>query len=395
MSEDRTFRSLYDADREIIWRFCKQSPTGRWSGIEKAREAIAQRRGPRGKKPSRPLVNAFLVDFPTKPTKRVRKGFKPKYVEKFEQTAGYKQIVEYHQRRNLSRDVTGGRLKIAREGWMYLNKTDPVGWTIEDFQRLTDNPEWKDYIRAEQFGKTPEQALIGFNQMTDLRNVMVALGHRDWIDEFPTKGLKRRKGLRRQWFLRKNEVRAIAEAMEDPTAKMLFIMACYTGSRISTYYNATFGELSLDIVGRETWEAFETKTGKPVEKQLNPKLVAHLKQHIAAMRAAGKAGHNDRLFPRTSVFYTDQLRKAAKKAGLCESGIDPSTGKHVDDLVHGHRIGWHVTRHTFASQLAHEGVPLEHIMRQGPWKSAEVLLTYYTGIDTAKIRVSMNKLDLG
>jgi len=395
MNEDRTFRSLYDADRKIIWHFCKQSPTGRWSGIEKAREAIARRRGPRGKKPSRPLVRAFLTEFPTEPKKRVRKGFKPKYVEKFEQTLGYKQILEYHQRRNLSRDVTGGRLKIAREGWLYLGKTDPTGWTIEDFQKLTDNPQWKDYIRAEQFGKTPEQALIGFNEMSDLRNVMVALGHRDWTDEFPTKGLKRRKGLRRQWFLRKNEVRAIADAIEDPTATMLFIMACYTGSRISTYYRATFGELSMDVAGREIWEAFETKTGKPIEKQLNPKLVTHLKHYIEAMRAVGKAGHNDRLFPRTSVFYTDQLRKAAKKAGLCESGIDPSTGKHADDLVHGHRIGWHVTRHTFASQLAHEGVALEHIMHQGPWKSAEVLLTYYAGMDTAKIRESMNKLDLG
>lgn len=393
MSEDRTFRSLYEADREIIWRFCKRSPTGRWSGIAKAQQAITQRRD--GKTPSRPLIRAFLAKFPTKPEKRVRKGLKPKQVEKFEQTAGYKQIVEYHRRRNLSRDVTGHRLKIAREGWMYLGKTDPIGWTIEDFQKLTDNPQWKDYIRAEQFGKTPEQAVIGFQSMTNLRNVMTALGHRDWIGEFPTKGLKRRKGLRRQWFLRKNEIQAIAEAIEDPTAKMLFIMACYTGSRISTYYRATFGELSMDVAGRETWEAFETKTGKPIEKQLNPKLVTHLKQYIKDMRAIGRAGHNDRLFPRTSVFYTDQLRKAAKKAGLCESGIDPSTGKHADDLVHGHRIGWHVTRHTFASQLAHEGVPLEHIMHQGPWTSADVLLTYYAGMDTAKIRESMNKLNLG
>ena len=382
----RRFRSITPAKAKIIWSNMKQNPlTGGWKGASTTARLTGL---------TRQTIYDFLKEHPKEaPTRKIQ----PKYVEKWESSTGFQTLTEYFKK---FKDVKSATLKkymrAAKEGWLYLHHKDPISWTLDDFLKLKENPAWKDLIAAKQMGLKPEEARIRFGKATAIRNVMEALGHKEWQDYFPTKKLKRTKGMKVQWWLRKSEVRAIAEAIEDFSATVLFYMACYTGSRISTYINATFGSLNLSVAGQETWAAFETKTRQRITKELNAKLVKRLKHYISVMKQAGRAGHNDKLFPRGTEFYSKQLKAGAIRAGLCSTGPDPNNPKKiVDDLMYGHRVSWHMTRHTFASQLLAEGASLQHIMQQGPWKSSDTLITYYGGVDRTEIRKSMNLLDLG
>lgn len=387
MSErSRRFRSIDEAKAKIIWHICKQDPlTKKWKGVSKAARETGL---------TRQTIYDFLQEMPEE---RKTRKIQPQYVEKWESSAGYQALTDYfHRFKDVKQTTIDNYMRTAKEGWLYLRHKDPVSWDLDDFLKLKENPAWFDLKAAKQMGLKPEEAKISFAKASALRNVMEALGHKEWHNYFKTKKLKRSKGMKRQWWLRKEEVQAIANAIENFSATMLFYMACYTGSRISAYMNATFGSLNLSTKGYETWEAFEKKTGTPVTKELNRNLVERLKHYIAIMQKAGRAGHHDRLFPRGLKFYTDQLKEGAIRAGLCETGPDPNEPKKiVNDLMHGYRVSWHMTRHTFASQLLQEGASLQHVMQQGPWKSSDTLMMYYAGTDRAKIRESMNLLDLG
>lgn len=386
MSKKRRFRKITQAKAKIIWSTCKQDPlTGKWKGVSTASRLTGI---------TRQTVYDFLQEHPKA---AVTRKIQPKYETKWESCTGYQTLTDYFKK---FKDVKSGTVKkymrVAKQGWLYLRHKDPISWTLDDFLTLKENPAWKDLKAAKQMGLKPEDAKISFDKASALRNVMEALGHKEWQDYFKTKKLKRTKGMKVQWWLRKSDVRAIAEAIEDFSATMLFYMACYTGSRISTYLNATFGSLNLSLAGQETWAAFETKTRTRITKELNVRLVHRLKHYISVMKQAGRAGHNDKLFPRGMAFYSKQLKEGAIRAGLCKTGPDPNNPKNiVDDLMYGHRVSWHMTRHTFASQLLEEGASLQHIMQQGPWTSSETLITYYGGADRTEIRKSMNLLDLG
>ena len=382
----RSFRKITEAKAKIIWQSCKQDPlTKKWKGVSKAARLTGL---------TRQTIYDFLQEHPEqKATRKIQ----PKYVEKWESSAGYQTMIDYFKKfKDVKQTTLNNYIRTAKEGWLYLRKKDPISWTLDDFLKLKENPAWFDVKAAKQRGLKPEEARISFAKTSQLRNVMEALGHKEWQDFFKTKKLKRAKGMKRQWWLRKDEVRAIASAIEDSSTKVLFYMACYTGSRISAYLNAKFGDLNLSIEGQETWEAFETKTGTPITKELNAQLVKLLKAYVAMMKKAGRAGHHDKMFPRGRQFYSDQLKAGAIRAGLCETGPDPNDPtKIVDDLMHGYRVSWHMTRHTFASQLLQEGASLQHVMQQGPWKSSDTLMTYYGGTDRTKIRASMNLLNFG
>ena len=390
----RKFRTIGSTEAEIIWSTCRQDKmSGRWKGLTEAAKKIAELNG---KRISRETLRDFLFCYPKKPKKRIRK-IKAEYEKKWDKTKGKQKLIDYFKKfKDVKSPTIKKYMRAAKEGWLYLKHKDPVSWTLDDFLKLKENPAWKDLIAAEQMGLKPEEAKIRFGKATAIRNVMEALGHPEWREFFKTKKLKRVKGMKVQWWLRKSDVRAITATIEDAGTKMLFLMACYTGSRISAYMSATFGSLDLSVAGNETWSAFETKGGNRVIKELNAKFVRHLKDYISMMKQAGRAGHNDKLFPRGAEFYSKQLKAGAIRAGLCSTGPDPNNPKKiVDDLMYGHRVSWHMTRHTFASQLLEEGASLQHIMQQGPWKDASTLITYYGGADRAEIRKSMNLLDLG
>ena len=392
MSEDRTFRSLsHDADREIIWRFCKRSPTGRWSGIAKAQEAIAQRRGPRGKTPSRPLIRAFLAAFPTKPTKRVRKGLPAKYITKWEATQGRQQIIDYHKRYKptLKASTLQARLGFARACWKFLKFKDPLTWNLDDVLDLRLNPAFLD----EQTG------LISQGRLVMLRNILLSLDMSEYIKELPTKGHKRAAGQKSEWWLRKDEVLKLKDAIDDISTRMMFIMAVNTGGRIGSYIRAKVGDLYLREEGREWWKSFETKgstskKGKPTAKILNQKVLKELKIYLGFLEKHGMAKPEDSLFPRSYQYYGDTLKEAGVKAGICYTGIHPKTKKPCDHMIHEFPLTWHITRHTFATQLAMMKVPIHFIMQQGPWEDASTLLKFYTGADPEEMRSYLNELSL-
>jgi len=385
----RKFRSISSADAEIIWDTCKQNKlSGRWSGLSKAAKKIAEIHG---KKISRVTLRDFLYCYPKKPKKKTRK-IRPEYETKWDKTKGKQKIIDWHKKyKKVKQSTLKKRLSFAKECWKFLKYKDPISWNLEDFHKLASNPAFFDYERAKQQEREP---VITSNKLVMLRSIIKACGELAWIEEFGTAGTKRAPGQKMEWWLRKDEIDKLKTEIDEISTRTLFIMAINTGGRIGSYRRATVGELHLENEGREWWNAFETKTGSRVKKVLSIDVVFVLKKYLKFLRSAGKGNPEDKLFPRGEQFYSARLKAAGKRAGICYSGLDPKSKKVRDDMIHGHTLSWHITRHTFATHMAIQKVPLNYIMQQGPWKDASTLLGFYAGSDPTELRKYLNELNL-
>ena len=150
----------------------------------------------------------------------------------------------------------------------------------------------------------------------------------------------------------------------------------------------------MDIEGSEWWNAFESKTGQYVQKVLNTEVIKELKIYLKALKSVGKGNPDDKLFPRGEHYYSDRLKDAGIRSGICYTGYSKKTKKQRNDMIHGYTLSWHITRHTFATHMAKLKVPLNYIMQQGPWSDASTLLSFYSGSDPAELRGYLNQLNL-
>jgi len=370
----RRFR--FSPDQIKTLRSIVKQKDGRWKGVSEAAKILNV---------NRVTISDYLRLYPEEDKAR---RVQPEYFTTLEKTRGYVRVIEYFsdKKKNPNKAVT-----FLRKAFPILNKKDPMGWTLEDCKALARDPIFFDMKRAKQFSTEPRMAA---NSMVALRAIMRGIGHTEWENEeiFGIVGLKRQAGMKKQWWLRKEEVRKIADAITEIGTRVLFEFACYTGSRISAYFNALWGAIDLE---NGTWTAFEKKTGTPVDKILNVKALNIIREYHAFMSKKDMAKATDKLFPRGERFYSDRLEQAGIKSGLCKTGEDPNSGKIIQDLIHGYPLSWHMTRHTFASGLAQAGVPMQHIMQQGPWSDSNTLLTYYAAVDPKKVREDMDKLDFG
>lgn len=384
----RKFRSIGSTEAEIIWSTCKQDRvSGRWKGLTDAIKAIAESSG---KKISRETLRDFLFCYPKKPKKRVRK-IKAEYETKWAKTKGLQKIIDWHSKyAKVTKATLKQRLSFAKECWKYLKYKDPISWTLEDFHKLKLNPAFLDLERAKQKRREP---VITANKLVMLRSIIKSVGELAWVAEFPTKGTKR-SPQKTEWWLRKDEIEKLKEELDEISTRTLFIMAVNTGGRIGSYYKAQIQDLHLDNEGQEWWNAFESKGGEYVKKVLSTDVVKILKEYLAFLKSAGKGNPEDRIFPRGEHFYANRLKAAGIRAGICYTAISKTTKKQRNDMIHGHTLSWHITRHTFATHMAMQKVPLNYIMQQGPWKDASTLLGFYAGSDPTELRQYLNKLNL-
>lgn len=385
----RKFRSIGSTEAEIIWETCKQDKiSGRWKGQTDAMKEI---HSSSGKKISRETLRDFLFCYPKKPKKKIRK-IKAEYETKWAKTKGLQKIIDWHEKfAKVTNATLKQRLSFAQECWKYLKYKDPISWTLEDFHTLKLNPAFFDLERAKQKRREP---VITSNKLVMLRSIIKSVGELAWISEFPTKGTKRSAGQKKDWWLRKDEVDKLKEELDEIGTYTLFVMAVNTGGRIGSYKQATISELHLENEGAEWWNAFETKTGERVEKVLSTDVVRDLKKYLEFLRSMNMCNPDDMLFPRGEHFYSNRLKAAGIRAGICYTGYSKKTKKIRDDMIHGHTLSWHITRHTFATHMAKQNVPLNFIMQQGPWSDASTLLSFYAGSDPTELRGYLNKLNL-
>ena len=174
---------------------------------------------------------------------------------------------------------------------------------------------------------------------------------RDEYDEFLQKALADRNDL----------------AMK--VTRELFIFSCETGLRFSDVLDLKWTHLKKDSKGVTYISKIQCKTNELVEIPLMSKWPKVL---LAKYR---NESVDERVFPRLSNGCVNRkLKMLAEKAGI------------------GKRLSFHVGRHTFASHLAHAGVPLYIIAKLLGDKSLDMVHRVYTNTERTELTEAMKKL---
>lgn len=307
---------------------------------------------------SRPTIDAILREHPTRPEKTL-----PKYVFEWEETEGNKIFTEKCQNslRNFKEFVlTGVR------AWLVLGKKDPVHWDANDFRLLWKEPKFRD----------PTTRRIRFEYATSLRKWMRVMGKAGLctLEEFTTKGLKRPKGVRKQWFLEDDEITRLIETIDRRDLLVAFIVSLLSGGRASSVMESSRshskGIRPMDIDNKNAGILmYESKRQEYVPRLFHPKVINLLKRFIDETHVKA----NEPCF----------LEYSSMRVLLKEAAVKAKISKIVD--LKG---TWHVTKHTFVSQGAYHGLSLE-VLSEQTGTDANTLNEYYAGIKEKKMRLEL------
>jgi integrase len=313
---------------------------------------------------SRMTIDAILREHPT-PEKAV-----PKYVFQWEETAGNRLFVEKYQGRLRS---FAKYVEFGMRTWLFLDKKDPISWGVEDIRKIWTSDKYRD--RATQ--------KIRFHDAICLRKWLRALGKADLCtsEEFGTKGLKRRKGLRKQWFLEDDELLRFIEAIDRKDVLLGFVLALLSGGRASSLMPQStaksHGVRPLDVNEFNGGILMlEPKRDEYVLRLFHAKVIELVKRYVHDQEIKP----NEPLFPRYNLMR-GLLKSAAKRGNVSK----------VAEM----RGAWHITKHTFISQGAYHGLSLE-VLSEQTGTDANTLLEYYAGIKEKKMRAELlgEKVDI-
>ena len=305
---------------------------------------------------SRPTIDAILKEHPTAPNKTL-----PKYVFQWEETEGNRLFNEKYQ----------GKLGCFRnylyhgfKAWLMLGKKDPVSWNIEDFRKLWHAEERKDLTTGK----------IRYENATILRKWMKAIGKTEFcnLEEFSTTGLKRPKGLRKQWFLEDEEITRLIEAIDRDDLLVAFVVALLSGGRASSVMPTETGKgvRPMDIDEKNSGILmFEPKRKKYMLRLFHRKVIELLRKHIMT--------HG--IKPNEPIF----LSYGTMRVFLKDVALKARISKLND--MHG---SWHITKHTFVSQGMYHGLSMEVVVEQAG-TDATTLLDFYAGMKEKKLRAEL------
>ena len=211
-------------------------------------------------------------------------------------------------------------------------------------------------------GTRPEA--IALNEMTDLISLLM-LAYREArrggkVSTNPARDIRHRKeNNSRVRFLSRGEneeyaclVKVIREKYPEHYAE--FIFALNTGLRLSSQYGATYG--MIDWTGN-VLDVPRTKNDEPVYVPLNSDVLAAIRTLPSWKERKGPNFRNQR-HPEKPVLSNDHWFKPALKA----AGISD--------------FKWHDLRHTFASWLVQDGVPLDRVSKLLGHKSLTMTTRY-------------------
>lgn len=172
----------------------------------------------------------------------------------------------------------------------------------------------------------------------------------EWIDKPPVIKLYR-ESKRRVRYLTPEQAATLLRELPEHLADMVrFSLA--TGLRRANVTKLEWSQ--VDIARRVAWiHGDQAKAGKPIHVTLNATAIDMLTKQV------GK--HPKWVFTYKGKPVTQVTTKAWYKA-LDRAGID--------------NFRWHDLRHTWASWLTQQGVPLNVIQEMGAWESAEMVRRY-------------------
>ncbi|WP_256329371.1 site-specific integrase [Nitrosomonas sp. Nm33] len=172
----------------------------------------------------------------------------------------------------------------------------------------------------------------------------------EWIDKPPVIKLYR-EAKRRVRYLSPEQANLLLQELPEHLADIVkFSLA--TGLRRSNVTKLEWSQ--VDLQRNVAWiHGDQAKAGKPIHVTLNATAIAVLTKQIGKHP---KAVFSYKGKPITQV-NTKAWYKALKRAG-------------IEDFR------WHDLRHTWASWLAQNGVPLNVIQEMGAWESAEMVRRY-------------------
>jgi integrase len=172
----------------------------------------------------------------------------------------------------------------------------------------------------------------------------------EWIDKPPVIKLYR-ESKRRVRYLTPSQANTLLQELPEHLADMVrFSLA--TGLRRSNVTKLEWSQ--VDIARRVAWiHGDQAKAGKPIHVTLNATAIEMLTKQI------GK--DSKWVFTYKGKPVTQVTTKAWYKA-LGRAGIED--------------FRWHDLRHTWASWLTQQGVPLNVIQEMGAWESSEMVRRY-------------------
>jgi integrase len=172
----------------------------------------------------------------------------------------------------------------------------------------------------------------------------------EWIDKPPAIKLYR-EPKRRVRYLTPEQANALLRELPEHLADMVrFSLA--TGLRQANVTKLEWSQ--VDLSRRVAWiHGDQAKAGKPIHVTLNATAIAVLTKQI------GK--HATWVFTYKGKPVTEVNTKAWHKA-LNRAGIE--------------NFRWHDLRHTWASWLAQQGVPLNVLQEMGAWETPEMVQRY-------------------
>lgn len=307
-------------------------------------------------KMSRTTIDGLLKEFPTKPDKTL-----PKYVFQWEETAGNKLFIEKYQ----------GKLRAFKiyvyqgiRAWLLLGKKDPVSWDIEDFRKI-----WK----AEQFRDSKTGQICFLNAIV-FRKWMKAIGKTELYDleEFETNGLKRPKGMRKQWYLEDAEITRLIETMDRADLVVSFTIGLLSGGRVSSIVKSDKGKgvRPMDIDEQNCGILmFEPKRKEYILRLFHPKAIELVKRYVMTCG----------IKPNESLFLGDEMMRRALKEASLKAGVSK-----IADM----RGAWHITKHTFVTQGVYHGLSIEVVSEQAG-TDPKTLLDFYAGMKEKKMRAEL------
>jgi len=133
-----------------------------------------------------------------------------------------------------------------------------------------------------------------------------------------------------------------------------FTFALNTGLRLSSQYGATYEMLDI---GRSVLDVPRTKNDEPVHVPLNSEVLAAIHSLPSWEERKGPIFRNQRHFQKPVLSNDHWFKPSLKAAGVGN-------------------FRWHDLRHTFASWLVQDGVPLDRVSKLLGHKSLQMTMRY-------------------
>jgi integrase len=154
----------------------------------------------------------------------------------------------------------------------------------------------------------------------------------------------------------KGEYIRLAKAIREkyPEHQAEFIFALNTGLRLSSQYGATYGMIDWT---RNVLDVPRTKNDEPVHIPLNSEARKAIRSLSSWQERKGPIFRNQRHQERPVLSNDHWFKPALKAAGIVD-------------------FRWHDLRHTFASWLVQDGVPLDRVSKLMGHKSLTMTMRY-------------------